>query len=313
MLRNGWQDVEEVFLMLNKFAHAIGTFSYKYRKAIAIFAAVLLVVVIIGETFASISFHYSESNLVTEIFPTDDTVVVVYDNRDEEHIQTIINTLLEDEKVISIQAYANTLGTALSSKELSDNFGIDSMLTNALFVMYNSDISQESITLQEFAKFIASDEFLNNSTFNSNLDEATKKQLIQFSQIIQALDSNVPMSSNDIASMSYIEIMKSNLKNIEKVLNNETVNDEEYAKVLDLPCSNNLLKSSLISSKLFEILRLFLIMQDIFLFKCNISANRCQLIYNSFIRRIKKSRIIRYCIYFFLIIICSRNILFIKS
>ena len=114
--------------------------------------------------------------------------------------------MLEDEKVISIQAYANTLGTALSSKELSDNFGIDSMLTNALFVMYNSDISQESITLQEFAKFIASDEFLNNSTFNSNLDEATKKQLIQFSQIIQALDSNVPMSSNDIASMLDIDV-----------------------------------------------------------------------------------------------------------
>jgi zinc transport system substrate-binding protein len=40
-------------------------------------------------------------------------------------------------------------------------------------------------------------------------------------QIVE-LNSCQSVVSNDIASMSYIEIMKSNLKNIEKVLNNET-------------------------------------------------------------------------------------------
>ena len=192
--------------MLNKIAKFLGNFCYKYRKFIGVFAIVLLIAVIILESMATISYHYSEENLVTELFPSNDTLVIIYDNRDEEKMSELIAKLEEDEKVVSIQAYANTLGMPLSSREMAENFGIDETFVKALFIMQANDMNFATITVKEFANFVSSDDFINNPMLGSMVDEEMKSQMLQFNAIVEAIHSNEPMTSNAIADLLGVDI-----------------------------------------------------------------------------------------------------------
>ena len=55
--------------MFEKIVSAIGRFSFKRRKPIAIIGLILLITVIILETQTVIEYSYAEDSLVTQIFP----------------------------------------------------------------------------------------------------------------------------------------------------------------------------------------------------------------------------------------------------
>ena len=76
--------------MFEKIVSSIGRFGYKHRKLIAVLGAVLLVLVVILQTFTIIEYSYAEESIVTDIFPQDDTLVIVYDNDDEKAISSLI-------------------------------------------------------------------------------------------------------------------------------------------------------------------------------------------------------------------------------
>ena len=94
--------------MFDKIVGSIGAFSYKNRKVITVIAIVLFVAVIIVSSKLVIEYSYAEESVVTDVFPQDDTMVVVYDNKDEVKIGEVIKYLEQDEHIILIQAYANT-------------------------------------------------------------------------------------------------------------------------------------------------------------------------------------------------------------
>ena len=109
--------------MFDRIVGSIGAFSYKNRKLIALLALVLFVAVLIIQNQLIIEYSYAEESLVTDIFPQDDTVVIVYENRDEEKITAVIKYLEEDEHVVTVQAYANTLGAYMSPADMSAMMG----------------------------------------------------------------------------------------------------------------------------------------------------------------------------------------------
>ena len=81
--------------MFDKIVSLIGDFSYKHRKFICIFAAIVFVVCIVLESHAMISYSYIEENTITEVFPQDDNLVIVYENKNEGDIQNIIDELYQ--------------------------------------------------------------------------------------------------------------------------------------------------------------------------------------------------------------------------
>ena len=191
--------------MFNRIVGAIGSFSYKYRKIICILAAILFIVCIFLESQTMISYSYIEENKITEMFPQDDNLVIIYQNKNEEHIQNVIDELSKDEHVTSIQAYANTLGAKLTPAELASNFDIDEMFVNVIFHMYYGQ-EVKSMTLVEFTDFITSDTFINNPMLSGNINEASKEQLGQLSQIVNALNNPEPMSAEDIANITDMDV-----------------------------------------------------------------------------------------------------------
>ena len=76
--------------MMNKIVGSIGSFSYKNRKLISVVAVILFVAVCIIQGQLIIEYSYAEESIVTDIFPQDDNVVIVYENGDEAKIKDII-------------------------------------------------------------------------------------------------------------------------------------------------------------------------------------------------------------------------------
>ena len=165
--------------MLEKIVTSIGKFSYRNRKIIAALALVLFICVAILQSYATIEYSYAEESLVTEIFPQDDTLLLVYSNNDEASINQVIEYLLKDEHVTSVQAYANTLGLEMSPADISAMMGIDVTLVNTLFYIREYGMEAHGMTLVDFVSFISSDAFLNNDMLASMIDDNTKAQISQ--------------------------------------------------------------------------------------------------------------------------------------
>ena len=191
--------------MFDKIVGSIGTFSYKNRKVISIVALVLFITVAILQSQLIIEYSYAEESIVTDIFPQDDTVVIVYDSKDEAKIEEIISYLAKDEHVVSIQAYANTLGAELSASDMAQMMGIPTAFVNTLFYIHQNGMDTTGMTLVDFVGFISSDDFLNNELFSSMIDDETKGQIRQMKAIVDALASEQEYSAEEISSILGVE------------------------------------------------------------------------------------------------------------
>ena len=191
--------------MFDKIVGSIGTFSYKNRKVISIVALVLFITVAILQSQLIIEYSYAEESIVTDIFPQDDTVVIVYDSKDEAKIEEIISYLAKDEHVVSIQAYANTLGAEMSASDMAQMMGIPTAFVNTLFYIHQNGMDTTGMTLVDFVGFISSDDFLNNELFSSMIDDETKGQIRQMKAIVDALASEQEYSAEEISSILGVE------------------------------------------------------------------------------------------------------------
>lgn len=192
--------------MFDKIVSSIGRFSFKNRKLIAVLGFILLIAVIILESQTIIEYSYAEDSIVTDIFPQDDIIVLVYENKDEKMMSSIIDMLSKDEHVTSIQAYANTLGAEMSVDDVAAMFGIDRVFVNTLFYLCENGFTTEGMTFVDFATFITSDDFINNELFAPMLDEASKAQIAQLGSLVNALTSTDKYSAEEISAMFGVDV-----------------------------------------------------------------------------------------------------------
>ena len=191
--------------MVEKIVTSIGKFSYRNRKIIAALALVIFICVAVLQSYATIEYSYAEDSVVAEIFPQDDTLLIVYSNNDEASIKQVIEYLEKDEHVTSIQSYANTLGLEMSPADISEMMGIDVTLVNTLFYIREYGMEIEGMTLVDFVSFISSDAFLNNEMFSSMIDDDTKAQISMMQSIVMALASDTEYTAKEIADMLDID------------------------------------------------------------------------------------------------------------
>ena len=191
--------------MFNRIVGSIGAFSYKNRKVIAIVALVLFLTVSIVQSQLIIEYSYAEESLVNDIFPQDDTMVIVYDNQDEGKIKDLISYFEKDEHVTLVQAYANTLGVEMTPADMAGMMGVPEMFVNTLFYIYQNGMSRVGMTLPCFVSFIASDDFLGNELCSSMIDEQTKGQISQMGDIIDAMASDREYSAEEISDILGID------------------------------------------------------------------------------------------------------------
>lgn len=148
------------------------------------FAARRVMPVVLLALFAGFCFLQSKTDIafteggedaLAEVFPKENTVVLLYDNRDEARMQALLEEFADDAQIKGISAYATTLGVPYTAQEMQQVLAASGGLLPAetLQQLYGT---RETMTLPEFLDFLC-DEILPDERFSGFFDEQTASAL----------------------------------------------------------------------------------------------------------------------------------------
>ena len=161
----------------------LGGFSYRFRSVIAILFVVLFIATGYLQSGTKTVYTLSENDPIADIFPKDNTVVLLYENTDEDNIADIASALEEKDDVKTVVSYPTTIGKQCTAKEMSDilsetdsEIQADEKLLNLVYYHYHTDGKTEPMTLSAFIGFL-SDTAATDPMFSDHIDKASAEQL----------------------------------------------------------------------------------------------------------------------------------------
>lgn len=142
----------------------LARYSERARRVIPFVFAALFGLFFWLRSFTPIIFTENLVDDLTPVFPRDNTVVLLYENRDEGAVAPLIADLERDENVRIVQAYANTLGRPLTRAEMTAAMGQPDdpampQLVNAIYDAYSPD-PDAAMTIEQFAERFTSNDQL---------------------------------------------------------------------------------------------------------------------------------------------------------
>lgn len=189
----------------------LGRFSYKTRflQLFLILAAFLTAFILKGNI--GILYTGSQQDEVGKVFPATNQMAIVYENKYEDLISNYCKELEQDKKVDKVLCYSNTLNEKLKYNELNPKFKklkqdteIDEYLIKLIYYNYYNKNKKDSMSLDEFIKFIKRDVY-QNKDLEAKVDLDMKKKLDQLEYFATSESVNNERSSKDIASILEID------------------------------------------------------------------------------------------------------------
>ena len=176
----------------------LGGFSYRFRRVIAILFVVLFIATGYLQFGTKTVYTLSEKDTIADVFPKDNTIVLLYANADESKIADIV-AALEKEDVKNIVSYPTTIGKQCTVKEMSDmlskmgeSLQIDEKLLNIVYYHYRTNGKTDSMTLSDFIGFL-SDKVAVDPMFSGYIDEAAAEQLAVLKPLTETSTQTAPM------------------------------------------------------------------------------------------------------------------------
>lgn len=160
----------------------------------------------------AISYYMGEEDPIAEIFPTGSTVVLLYDNRDDEQITELAEKLEQQDNVKSASNYSNTLAKQHTAadmvdaiNDLSENMGSgkkrdidpDESLSNMLYYHYYGGKTGK-IKASDFMRFLTED-VLTNETFKDYISDEMTKNTDMIERLSDAAALRRPMNAAELA------------------------------------------------------------------------------------------------------------------
>lgn len=150
--------------------------SFKIRRAMPLFFVAILITFFILQSYTNITFTEKSDDPLKNVFPKDNTVVVLYKNTDEGKISYVISEIEQDKNVKSALAYSNTLNKELTANDMVE--AIDKLKKgkqineNVIRLVYYTNFSGDTpkLTASEFMNFI-SKEVIPDEVLNQYIDE----------------------------------------------------------------------------------------------------------------------------------------------
>ena len=177
----------------------LGGFSCRFRSVIAVLFVVLFIATGYLQSGTKTVYTLSERDTIADVFPKDNTVVLLYENTDEDNIAEIASTLEKKDCVKSVVSYPTTIGMQCTVKEMSDMLSkmdeglqIDEKLLNIVYYHYRSNGKTEPMTLSDFVGFL-SDTVAVDPMFSGYIDEASAKQLATLKPLTDKSNLTSPM------------------------------------------------------------------------------------------------------------------------
>ena len=178
---------------LNLKMNGVGRFSYKVRYLVAVLFVILFAGAYYLQNQLEITYSEVDYDPVHQVFDLDNTFIVLYENADEENIESFIYNWKtgafwldirsvaphpRSEHIRDIYAYSTTVGQSFDEAEMAAELEMEELMVGLLFRNYFLDASDilSTITLGEFLQFLAED-VADNELFDHTLQSEDLQQL----------------------------------------------------------------------------------------------------------------------------------------
>ena len=177
----------------------LGGFSYRYRGVIAALFIVLFLITGYLQCDTKTVYTLAAKDPIADVFPKDNTIVLLYDNADEGKIADVAAVLQKKDDVKNIVSYPTTIGKQCTVKEMSEmlskigeNLQTDEKLLNIVYYHYHANGKTEPMTLSDFIVFL-SDTVAIDPMFSGYIDEAAAGQLAVLKPLTEKSALTAPM------------------------------------------------------------------------------------------------------------------------
>ena len=240
----------------------LGLFSYKIRP-ISIFLLVgLFVVSFILKGNLEILYTDKEQDEIAKVFPENNQMAIIYNNKDEEFVSKYCKNLDKYTKVDQVLCYGNTIGQKLTYQEfneklddLNTDMNIDNELLRILYYDYYNGNKKMKMTFNDFVAFIQND-VLSNDIFSKNIDSDMKDNINKLNYFTTIESINMKRNTEELSKILGIDqnsleqlLIYYNSKNINtkmslntfvRFMNNDVLTNPTYASNIDSNAKNSL-------------------------------------------------------------------------
>ena len=206
----------------------IALFSQKYKYIISLTFIILFAILYFIKGTNIVTFNTPKDNTISKIFKKDNSIVLLYENKNEENIEEIINYLTADDKVKTINTYKTTVGKKYNASELDyflkmQNIDINKEIIISIYkTIYQDKYNNDSkLTLEELINFIIQNQnnfknMINDDMFleinnANNMIQETKKMFVGENYSIINISTSYKEESKD--TFTFIDKLDKECKN----------------------------------------------------------------------------------------------------
>ena len=186
-------------------------FSYKRRYLLAVGFVALFVTFFFLQGNTPIAYTLAKVDRIANIFPPENTLVIVYENKDEEAMTGLAESLEQVDGVTRVMGYPNLFGKAYSADELAEalegfsgmgfdtgaDAGFDPSMLEMVYSLYFAGSSvppgEQKLTIPELFSYV-NDTLLNNPLFGGMISQEIRETV---SGAKEKLDSGIRMLKSD--------------------------------------------------------------------------------------------------------------------
>lgn len=240
----------------------LGKISYKLRHI----ALVLFLIAFLGSYLLKgnlgISYTDTTSNEINKVFTENNQIALIYNSKDEEIVAEYLKELENQDKVEEVLGYGNTINEKLTydklNQKLSDlgtETSVDDYLLKIIYYNYYNQDENNTISFDEFVKFIQEDVY-KNSNVASKINEETKANVNRLSNFTNSTQMNKNRTLSEIANilemneqdakdiLIYYNSKNNNIKislnDFIKFMNQDVLTNEKYAGKVNNNAKNSL-------------------------------------------------------------------------
>lgn len=196
---------------LNISMKKVAGFSFRFRYLLAGVFVVLFVGSYFLQGFTQTTYTRNAEDAIADVFPIDNTIVMLYSNQDEESIAKLTQWLEADPNFNNAISYPGTLGKPYTVAELTDaiadmgsDIELDPAMLNILYYNYFTNGKLLPMTVSDFIAFIAND-VAQNDAFAEYLGEDIKANIDTMKQFADAGALTKPMTASELAEFFGME------------------------------------------------------------------------------------------------------------
>lgn len=190
---------------LNLPTNFLSKIQYKIRKPLAVFFVILFVVTAFLQNTTKIDYSLSPEDPIADVFSPSNSIVMLYNNEDEEKAKEIVRELDTRIVVKNVMSYSNTLGKKYTSNgivllldDMKIPMALEPALMDLIYYRYYKGSEVLPMTLSQTIDFISND-IMTNEMFSSYISQDMQNSVDEMQMFTDAKNFTTAKTIDEIA------------------------------------------------------------------------------------------------------------------